>query len=115
MSGLDRARERQARLAGLLRRSDTHAAWIEARSRFPELVDRTFPEDGFRVASLLVARLRFERMLQGSATLGTEFERDPLEFTRSFKRYHVSTPMIAGSPAEEAAGFEAWRAESVGE
>ncbi|MEO6709764.1 MAG: hypothetical protein ABI054_05550, partial [Planctomycetota bacterium] len=66
--------------------------------------------DGLRIAALLVAKLRFERLLQGSGSAGTWFESDPREFTAAFKRYHHELAPRAATPGEEAAQFEAWRA-----
>ncbi len=64
--------------------------------------------DGFAIAALIVARLRFERLMQGSSLAIEWFARDPAQFTAAFKRYHVSTPSDHLMPAEEAATFELW-------
>lgn len=116
MSSLEAARAFQNALGPMLRRLDTHAARDELLASRPHQDPEAFDADGFRIASLMVARLRFERLLQGSATLGAEFERDPRRLTDRFKRYHTETPMRAASPAEEAASFQAWcEANSVSE
>jgi hypothetical protein len=65
-------------------------------------------EDGFRIAALLVARLRFERLLHGSRTAGQAFEDDARTFTERFRLYHVAVPACATTPAEEAEQFEHW-------
>ncbi len=44
--------------------------------------------EGIRIASLLVARLRFERLMNGSVEADGWFERDPKGFTAAFRRYH---------------------------
>ncbi len=64
--------------------------------------------DGLRMAALLVARLRFERLMHGSARAGEWFESDPRAFTQAFKRYHASVPPLSTFPLDEARAFEAW-------
>ena len=77
----------------------------------PELSARlaAIDDDGFRVAALLVVKLRFERVLAGSATAGAEFEEDPEGFTRAFRAYHREVPPLAFGPAAEAASWHRWR------
>lgn len=64
--------------------------------------------DGFVLAGLLVARLRFERLMQGSTAASRWFERDPAGFAASFQAYHAATPARAFFPADEAALFAAF-------
>jgi len=64
--------------------------------------------DGVRVAALLVARLRFERLIRGSARAETWFERDAADFAETFRRYHREVAPTAYFPRAEAALFEAW-------
>jgi hypothetical protein len=66
-------------------------------------------EDGLRLAALLVARLRFERLLRGSPDAERWFDTDPASFTEAFRRYHGETRLTAFFPAEEARQFQAWR------
>ena len=66
--------------------------------------------DGVRLAALLVAKLRFERLLRGSDALGGWFEREPEAFTAAFRRYHQEIAPTVFWPSEEAAAFERWRA-----
>lgn len=65
-------------------------------------------EDGFRIAALLVARLRFERLLHGSRAAGDAFRADARAFTERFRAYHREVEPRATTPAEEAADFERW-------
>lgn len=65
--------------------------------------------DGVRLTALLVARLRFERLMRGSPEAEASFDRDPATFARDFQRYHAEVPPRAFFPAEEAALFRAWR------
>lgn len=64
--------------------------------------------DGVRLSALLVARLRFERLIQGSRSAAEWFEQEPAAFTRGFRRYHHAVPPRALHPGEEARDFEAW-------
>ncbi|MCY3003750.1 MAG: DUF692 family protein [Planctomycetota bacterium] len=68
-------------------------------------------EDGFRIAALLIVRLRFERLLNGSARAADVWNSDPRSFTALFRRYHPSIPATGWSPRDEAALFERWLAE----
>ena len=65
--------------------------------------------DGVRMTALIVARLRFERLLRGSPEAEASFERDPAAFAESFQRYHAEVPPRAFFPADEAALWDAWR------
>jgi len=71
-------------------------------------------EDGVRISSLIVTRLRFERLLNGSRAAGEWFERDPAAFTAAFKRYQDERPPTAAFPQDEAREFEDWRASDAG-
>jgi hypothetical protein len=64
--------------------------------------------DGLRIAALLVAKLRFERVLNASHVAAQWFERDPEAFTEAFRRYHTSVPPTELGPSAEARRFEAW-------
>ena len=87
--------ERQ--LAAAMRADDPVAA---VRALHPEA-----DADGVRLAALLVARLRFERLLRGAPAAGAWFARDPAGFARFFRRYHAAVPPRAFFPADEAALF----------
>lgn len=65
---------------------------------------------GIRMAALIVARLRFERLMQGSSPAAEWFARDPADFARAFKLYHHAVPATGALPADEARLFERWRA-----
>jgi hypothetical protein len=100
--------ERYERLmASVLIASDPIAALdaLDAEQRaLLEPIDR----DGLRMAALLVARLRFERLMHGSRRAAEWFDSDPREFARAFKRYHASVPPLSTFPPQEAHDFEAW-------
>jgi hypothetical protein len=64
--------------------------------------------DGVRISALLVAKLRFERLIQGSPRAADWFERDARSFTAAFKRYHSSVPPIAAFSGDEGCAFDAW-------
>ncbi|MDB4969254.1 MAG: hypothetical protein JWN44_4943 [Myxococcales bacterium] len=69
--------------------------------------------DGVRMSALLVARLRFERLVRGSPAAEAWFDRDPADFARAFRRYHAEVAPRAFFPAGEAELFETWRASHV--
>jgi hypothetical protein len=64
--------------------------------------------DGVRLAALLIAKLRFERLLRGSDRAGVWFERDPAGFTERFRRYHREVEPNVFWPVEEGRCFDAW-------
>lgn len=66
-------------------------------------------EDGVRLSALLVARLRFERLIQGSPEAARWFEEDAAGFSAAFRRYHQAVRASAFFPAAEALLFEEWQ------
>lgn len=103
----------EARLAEALCARDPGRALVELRAD-PTLAEwlgnglDSAREDGFRIAALLVARLRFERLLHGSREAGDAFRADARAFSELFRRYHASVAPLATTPTEEAAQFETW-------
>jgi hypothetical protein len=81
---------------------------LEALSREQRELLASIDEDGLRMTSLLVTKLRFERLLRGSAEAEQWFEEDPRDFARAFKQYHKEVPPTAFFPPEEAKLFRAW-------
>ncbi len=69
---------------------------------------RAIDEDGFRVAALLVAKLRFERLMQGSPLVARGFAIDARAFADMFREYHEQVPMTSPMPWEEGKAFEDW-------
>lgn len=67
-------------------------------------------EDGIRLSALLVARLRFERLLRGSPEANAWFAADGEGFAAAFRRYHAEVAPTAFFPRDEAALFARWRA-----
>jgi hypothetical protein len=65
-------------------------------------------EDGVRLTALLVVKLRFERLVQGSRRAGEWFDRDARDFADAFRRYHAAVPPTATDPRGEADLFERW-------
>lgn len=63
---------------------------------------------GVQLSALLVARLRFERLLCGCPEAEAWFDRDARAFTECFRRYHHEVPPSAFFPKEEARLFSAW-------
>jgi hypothetical protein len=68
-------------------------------------------EDGIRLAALLVARLRFERLVQGSQDANDFFERDPAGFAAAFRAYHHAVRPTECFPMGEARLWSAWRSD----
>ena len=102
----------QAVLASLLRARDPAAALAAARAAADadprlEAVDG----GGLHIAALLVAKLRFQRLLSASVAAADWFERDGRGFTEAFRAYHTSVPAEALDPWGEAAAFARWCAE----
>lgn len=100
-------------LAEALRAEDPARALARLRAdgRFgPEIAARLarVDDDGFRIAALLVARLRFERLMQGSPRASQWFDDDPADFAAAFRRYHAEVTPTAHFPAGEAELFAAW-------
>ncbi|HEY2746315.1 MAG TPA: hypothetical protein VGL86_16895 [Polyangia bacterium] len=91
----------ERRVAAAMRARDPVAAMRE--------IDPAVDADGVRMTALLVARLRFERLLRGSPEAEASFDRDAAAFAATFARYHAEVAPRAFFPADEAALFDAWR------
>jgi hypothetical protein len=65
-------------------------------------------ETGIRLSGLIVARIRFERLLNGSPRAAAWFEDDPRAFAAAFKRYQDEVEPRAAFPMDEARAFEEW-------
>lgn len=65
--------------------------------------------DGINLSVLLMAKLRFEMLMQGSAEAAEWFERDPRAFTEVFRRYHREVFPRAFFPSDEGKLFAEWR------
>ncbi len=57
---------------------------------------RALDPDGLRVLGLLVARLRYDRLLQRSQKQRAAFEADPAGWTDAFRDWHAATPAVPG-------------------
>ncbi len=64
--------------------------------------------DGFVLSSLLVKKLRFERICRGDAEMERWFEERPSEFVAAFRRYHREVEARDYFPRPEAARFRAF-------
>ncbi len=58
---------------------------------------------GLRLAALLIARLRFERLQHGDDDARRHFDHDPAGFTDRFRRYHECVAPSAAFPQDESA------------
>ena len=82
----------------------------EAATLTPEeraLLDR-MGEDRFLLTSLLVRKLRFERICRGDTKAEEWFARDPEAFTEAFRAYNAEVPPMEFFPRLEALAFRAW-------
>lgn len=118
-SGADDHARAEARAARALRAADPVAALadVAADASLPADLRAAYAaadKDGVRIAALLVAKLRFERVLRGSDRAGEWFERDPAGFTECFRRYHREVPPVDFWPAEEGRSFTAWAESNAG-
>jgi len=118
VSARKRSSSPHARFERLLARAMTSPdpiAALRAASRdraLPAAVRRRLAaadEDGVRLSALLVARLRFERLMRGSREAEDWYESDAAAFTEAFRRYHSEVPPTAFFPRGEAELFAAWR------
>jgi hypothetical protein len=86
-------------------------AALGENSRLPQVLrsaaQRAAP-DGVRVSALLVAKLRFERLMRGDARLRAWFEQSPKVFVETFRRYHAEESPICSFPRAEARHFAEW-------
>lgn len=89
---------------------DAFARASRARGLTPELKTclASVQAGGVRLTALLVARLRFERLLRGSAAVERWYESDPRDFTEAFRAYHHAVPPRAFRPDAEARAFRGW-------
>jgi hypothetical protein len=69
-----------------------------------KIVD-TIDPDGFVVSSLLVRKLRFERICRGDTALERWFEREPARFTEFFRAYDREVSPREYFPQPEARAF----------
>lgn len=69
--------------------------------------------DGIRMTGLLIAKVRFERLLNGSGTAIRWFVGDGPGFAAAFRAYHYGERPTEHAPAGEARRFHAWRDDRV--
>ena len=81
------------------------AAGLSSEER--ALLERVDP-DGLVLTSLLVRKLRFERLMNGDAGAARWFHEDSKGFTEAFRAYNADVPPAWFFPSEEAHAFRAW-------
>ncbi len=110
-----KSRDPLASILAAAMRADDPVAVVTKASR-----DRSLPSslrralamidaNGLRMSALLVARLRFERLLNGSTAAGEAYDADAESFAREFRAYHREVPARASFPRDEARDWNAWR------
>jgi len=110
MDGREALSALQRALADVLAAGEPDAAALERAALPAELRARLGRIDaaGLRITGLLVVRLRFQRLLQGSRRAAELFDTDPAAFASTFRRYARAVPPLAHDPWGEAAAFERW-------
>jgi hypothetical protein len=95
-------------LAGALLASDPLEALRCRRDAEPLVAALEGQRDELALAAALIARLRFERLVQGHAAAAAAFDANPRELVERFRRYHAEVAPAAMFPLEEAALFDRW-------
>lgn len=98
----------EAALAAVLRDPEPPRAWA-ALPAGRATAFASWGADGIELAALLIARLRFERLSQGSPAARAWFERDPAGFAAAFRRFHASCPPRGGMAQDEGRAFADWQ------
>jgi len=100
-------------MAAAIRAADPGTAFAELAGdeRLPpawraQLAD--MDPDGVRISGLLVAQLRFQRLMHCSGRARRFFDEDPAGFARAFRAYHTAVAPSEVLPAGEARLFDAW-------
>lgn len=65
--------------------------------------------DGFLLTSLIVKKLRFQRLTRGDVKQQEAFDANPAAWTEMFVRYMREVPPTAHFPREEKGLFKSWR------
>jgi hypothetical protein len=68
--------------------------------------------DGLILTSLMLRKLRFERLTRSDGDMSKLFERQPEEFVRLFEAYTAAVPPTVYFPGEEATEYRRWEASS---
>jgi hypothetical protein len=79
--------------------------------RLPMKLRRTLVKvrgPNIEMCALLIARLRFERLMRGCPEAEAWFESKPASFAAAFRRYHAEVRPTAFFPPDEAILFRAW-------
>lgn len=101
-------------LVAILSAPDPHAAWEAAcvdpalRAEVRDQLARLDP-DALRLQALLVAKLRFERLV-ADPELALEFDADPEGFTARFRRYAAAVVPRSPYPEHEVRAFRTFEA-----
>lgn len=113
MTTLDAHIRFEALIAEAMRAPDPALALSELRAdpRVPVALQTCLDAidlDGARISALLIARLRFERLLHGSVRAQEWFDGDGEAFANAFRVYHQTVKPEAALPSAEARLFEEW-------
>ena len=84
---------------------------LVADGGFPSWLEPMVPgldPDGLRMTGLLIAKLRFERIINGSAAAAHWFVAEPATFAVACRGHHRALPPLDHGPRWEAESFAAW-------
>ena len=95
----------------LLRALHSETPFETLRAEDPALAARIDP-DGFVLTSLLVRKLRFERLCRGDSRMAAWFDRNPAGFAEIHARYARQVEPRAFFPRSEADAFLDWAKDS---
>ena len=115
MSARDDYVEVLARVAEAMTAIDPAQSLAEAAAdsslsaEYRQALHHASPE-GVRLSALLVAKLRFEALINFSARAAAAFADDAQGFTDLFRRYHAEVTPCHRFPSEDARRFDDWLA-----
>ncbi len=100
-------------LSGLQRHLVRHIADSDS---FPNLDLRAYPElrhvdpEGYRLTTLIVRKLRFERLCLAHGDVARAFETEPAALLDLYERFAHDVPPHAVFPSDDARAWQDWRA-----
>ncbi|MBL4848578.1 MAG: DUF692 family protein [Planctomycetes bacterium] len=102
---------REVLLGAVLADDSPHALSEDLDRRADSLLREAFAgidEEGLRLTTLIVKRLRCERILLGDGRCRVDFEADPRDFTERFRSYDRLSPSSTPWPAGESVAFASY-------
>ncbi len=101
--------ELQERFVTLITDSNSYEALLSSKlGPGAQEATRYVEADGYRLTSLIVRKLRFERLCRGDAEFLSSLEREPETLLASFDAYAKEIPQNSLFPGDEAQAYRAW-------